>query len=118
MFSGFSKQAGRILKVYFQRLVLSLFWFICLIVPYFLKTPNYAVSTYLLLDRPKLETSKIIKDSTHLMTGNIERYSKFQFSFSHWYLLMLVTGFIGGIWILPYLYTSKAVFYEDLKTDF
>ena len=116
LFSGFSKNAGKIIKTYLKKLFLGIFWLILLIVPYCFKQPAYAMATYIIWDKP--DVANPVKESKHLMTGNLDRYAKFQFSFAHWYLLILVTAFIAGIWVTPYIATAEAVFYEDLKTDF
>ena len=76
------------------------------------------MANYILLDKPNVPTAKVIKESKHLMTDNKKRYFVFLLSNAHWILLTLVTGFIAGIWTIPYLLSQKAVFYEDLKTDF
>ena len=116
LFCGFSKNAGKIMKTYLKKLFLSLGWFLLLIVPYFFKHPNYAMTTFILWDKP--DEQNPIKESKHLMKKNKERFLNFEFSFTHWYLLVLVTAFVAGIWVMPYLATAEAVFYEDLKTDF
>ena len=104
------------MKTYLKRLFLSIGWFLLLIVPYFFKHPNYAMTTFILWDKPDVQNA--VKESKHLMKGNKERFANFELSFTHWYLLVLVTAFIAGIWVMPYLATAEAVFYEDLKTDF
>ena len=116
LFSGFSKKAGRIFKTYLKKLFLGIFWFVLLIVPYFFKYPKYAVATYVIWDKPDVQNP--VKESKRLMNGNVDRYAKLELSFAHWYLLVLVTAFVAGLWVMPYLATAEAVFYEDLKTDF
>lgn len=116
LFSGFSKKAGKIIKTYFKKLFLGIFWLVLLIFPYFIKQPAYAMATYILWDKPEVQNP--LKESKRLMNNNIDRYAKLQLSFAHWYLLLFVTAFVAGIWIFPYLATAESVFYEDLKTDF
>ena len=118
LFCGFSKRIFSILGTYFKKFLLLLFWLVCLIFPFFIKYLQYSMSTYILLDRKELPASNAIKESKHLMSGNVDRLSRFRFSFTLWYLLLIVTGFIAGIWVLPYIKTNEALFYEDLKTDF
>ena len=116
LFAGFSKKTGKILKTYLKKLFLGLWWLILLVFPYFLKQPAYVVATYIIWDRPDVQNP--VKESKRLMTGNHKRLAKLQASFSYWYLLIYVSAFIAGIWVLPYLATAEAVFYEDLKTEF
>ena len=49
---------------------------------------------------------------------NYGRYAKFLLKNTHWFLLTLLTGFIAWIWVGPIILTKKAIFYENLKTDF
>lgn len=118
LFCGFSKKAGAIIKTNLKMLFLDLFWLILLIFPFFIKQSSYAMATYILWDREDIPASRAIKESQHMMKGNIKRYLKYHLSLIHWYLLILVTGYIAAIWVLPYITTCHAVWYEDLKTDF
>lgn len=118
MFAGFSKRTLDVLRTAFKKLFLGVFWLICLVVPFFIKEASYAMSSYLLMDDPKITSSNVLKQSKHLMKKNAKRYYKFQLSFLHWYLLILCTAFVAGIWVLPYIMTAKAKFFEDLKTEF
>ena len=118
LFCGFSKKAGAIIKTYLKLAFLRLFWIIMLVIPVIFKQASYAMTPYILWDKENVPASKAVKESKHMMKGNIKRYLLYKLSFIHWYLLILVTGSIAGIWVFPYITTSEAVFYEDLKTDF
>ena len=39
-------------------------------------------------------------------------------SFIGWFLLCLLTAGIGFLWLAPYVDTSLAAFYEDVKSDY
>jgi uncharacterized membrane protein len=39
-------------------------------------------------------------------------------SFIGWSLLGLLTLGIGYIWLIPYMYTSYAAFYEEVKKEY
>lgn len=41
-----------------------------------------------------------------------------ELSFIGWYLLGILTLCIGYLWIVPYQYTTMAVFYEDVKAEY
>lgn len=118
LFAGFSKRTGDVLKTAFKRLFLGIFWLAMLVVPFFIKQASYDMSYYLLMDNNELTSAKVLKESKHLMKKNVGRLYKFHFEFLLWYLLILCTAGFAGIWVLPYIKTSQAKFYEDLKTEF
>ena len=39
-------------------------------------------------------------------------------SFIGWFLLSFLTLGIGFFWLIPYMYTAQAAFYEDVKADY
>ena len=118
LFSGFSKKFGAILKLTFKRLFLSLFWLAVMVFPFFVKSIGYSMSTFLMIDRNDINGSNALQESKHLMKNNYARYFKFLLSFLGWFLLGALTAGIGFLWIIPMFITNKAVFYENLKTDF
>ena len=118
LFAGFSKKIGTVIKLTLKRFFLSLFWFVCLIVPFFIKNIGYSMSELMIADNPKYNGSNVLKESKRIMKQNYGRYFKFVFSFIGWFLLSAVTGGIALIWVAPIFVTNKAMFYENLKTDF
>jgi uncharacterized membrane protein len=49
------------------------------------------------------------------MKGNKWKYFCLQWRFFGWALLCVLTLGIGFLWLQPYMMTSSARFYEDLK---
>ena len=118
LFAGFGKKMGAVIKLTIKKLFLYIFWLVALIVPFFVKTVGYSMSTLLLIDNPNINSSNALKESKHLMKQNYGRYVKFVLSFAGWFLLGIISAGIGFIWIAPMFVTNKAMFYENLKTDF
>jgi uncharacterized membrane protein len=50
-----------------------------------------------------------------MMRGQKWKYFLLYLSFIGWYLLCILTLFIGLLWLMPYIYTTQASFYEDLR---
>ena len=117
VFSGFSRRFGKIFGITFKRLFLSLFWLVVLVFPCFIKNIGYSMSFMVLADKNGKVDNAIV-ESKRLMKENYKRYFKFLLSNIHWILITIVTLGIAFIWIGPELITKKAVFYENLKTDF
>lgn len=119
LFSGFGKKMGAIIKLTIKRFFLSIFWFILLIIPFIVKTISYSMATLMMIDNPtEYNSGNALKESKHLMKQNYGRYFKFVFSFFGWWLLCGITSGIATLWVMPIFTTNKAMFYENLKTDF
>ena len=118
LFAGFSKRIKDILSVAIKKFFLSIMWLVLLIFPFVVKNIGYSMSTLLMVDKKEIKSGNAIKESKHLMKQNYGRYAKFLLKNIHWFLLTLATGFIAWIWVGPLMLTKKAVFYENLKTDF
>lgn len=69
---------------------------------------------YLLQDFPSQSVPSLMKASLKLMKGNFFAYLKLIVSFIPLILLSILTFGVAFLWLLPYLETSKAVFYKAL----
>lgn len=116
VFRGFAK-IGPVLSTAIKKLFLLLFWLALLIVPAFVKSIGYSMSSLAIATSNSKQTDAL-KVSAHLMKDNYKRYFKFLMSFAQWFLLFVCTAGIAGIWIAPYFSVCKSLFYENLKTDF
>lgn len=85
-----------------------------LIVPGIIKGLSYSMSYFVLKDRPELSPAEAIKESMRLMNGHKADLFILQLSFIGWAILGSITV-IGIIWVIPYMYTAVAAFYEQLK---
>lgn len=117
LFSGFSRKLGQILKVETKRIILLLMWLVIFVVPFFVKAAAYSMATLLMVDRGE-KSATALKESKHIMTLNYGRYFKYIFSNFFWFLLVLISGGIALIWVAPKFAVGKAIFYENLKTEF
>ncbi len=118
LFSGFSKKMGSILSIAFKRLMLSIIWLLLLIVPCAIKNIGYSMSILLLIDRQDINGDNALAESKHIMMQNYGRYFKFILHNILWLLLVFFTAGIAWIWVGPKLAVKKALFYENLKTEF
>lgn len=70
---------------------------------------------YLLtLDFPSLSVKELLKRSCQIMKGHKLRFFKLQLSFIPLLILGIFSLGIGLIWVMPYSYTSAALFFLDL----
>jgi len=52
------------------------------------------------------------------MKGKKGKLFLLDLSFIGWFLLCILTLGIGLLWLYPYILTSRAAFYEDVKTAY
>ncbi|MDF2479565.1 MAG: hypothetical protein K0S24_5048 [Sphingobacterium sp.] len=124
--------------------ILLFLWLLLFIVPAIIKSFSYSQTYFILKDHPDYSVSKAIKKSRQLMKGYKWKLFLLGLSFIGWWLLSIVptlggiiaAGFIGFmindligylflaigvigsiwmyLWLVPYFYTSLAIFYERL----
>ena len=117
IFMGFNK-IKIMLPLSIKRFFLNIFWLLMLIVPFFVQSIGYSMANLLILDREDVNNANALKESKHIMKDNYKRYTKFLFSNALWFLLMAITGGVAFLWVGQLVATRKALFYENLKTDF
>ena len=75
------------------------------------------MSLYLLIDNPEIGVSEALRKSKEMMNGYKARLFYLDLSFIGWALLCVLTFGIGILWLYPYMLTSQAIFYEELRKD-
>lgn len=73
---------------------------------------RYRLSIYFLLDNPEMGAHEAITSSKNTMAGRKRSLFTLDVSFFGWLLLSLCTFGILSIWLLPYMYTAEAIFYD------
>ena len=92
-------------------------WTLLLIIPGIVKSYSYAMSEYILYDNPNIGADDAIKRSMEMMKGKKLKLFLLDLSFIGWFILAMLTFGIGLLLLVPYLYTARAAFYEDLKAE-
>lgn len=87
---------------------------ICLIITYIIIS-RYALVFYIYNDNEELSVMECINGSKEMMKGNKVKLFLLQLSFIGWHILSVITLFIGYLWLKPYIETSTASFYNNLK---
>ena len=93
-------------------------WTLLLIVPGIIKSFAYVLTPFILTDKPELSANEAIELSMKMMDGHKLDFFILCLSFIGWYLLSILTLCIGMLWVTPYMYTTMAAFYEDVKTEY
>ena len=116
LFIGF-QDFGRILGTMLLMNVYTFLWTLLLIVPGVIKACSYAMTPYILREHPELSYNAAIEKSMAMMEGHKMKFFLLCLSFIGWAILCMLTLGIGYLFLMPYMYTSMAAFYEDLKAQ-
>ena len=93
-------------------------WTLLLIIPGIIKGFAYSLVPYILVDKPELSANEAINLSIKMMKGHKFDFFWLCLSFIGWILLAILTFGIGLFWLMPYMYTAYAAFYQDVKAEY
>jgi uncharacterized membrane protein len=117
LFDGF-KNYGRALGTYLLMLFYILLWTLLFIIPGIIAQMGYSQVWFILAEDDEISPNDALKKSKEMMYGYKMQYFLLGLSFIGWIILAILTCGIGLLWVLPYIQTSNAKFYEDLKTNY
>ena len=126
-FRGEEQQLGWLFSPYSQtkvwtteilKAVYTLLWCLLLIIPGIVKGYSYAMTEFLMQDNPELKDNAAIEESMRLMKGRKMKLFLLDLSFIGWVILSLLTLGIALFWIIPYIESAHAAFYEDAKQEY
>lgn len=116
MFGEF-KNYSRALVVPLLTAVFTFLWALLFIIPGIIKGYSYAMSYFIAKDHPELDANGCIEESMKMMDGHKMDLFLLDLSFIGWGFLCLFTCGIGFLWLVPYMQTSHAIFYKELKAE-
>ena len=111
------KDGKNTLKLIFASIlqgILIFLWTLLLIIPGIIKSMSYSQMFFLLRDFPELTTLEAISESKKRMKGLKWKYFLMHLSFIGWGILCLFSIGIGFLWLIPYIGTTMAIFYNEL----
>ena len=115
LFIGF-RRFWKSLGVYFFYTLFILLWTLLLIIPGIIATFRYAMVFFIVADDEDCGAFEALGRSKEMMKGNKWKYFCLQWRFIWWSLLATFFTFgIGFLWLVPYMQTAQAKFYEDVK---
>ena len=117
LFEGYNDYL-RITGTYLLMCVYIFLWTLLLVVPGIIKSISYSQTLYVLRDEPSLTYNGAIERSMAMMEGHKMDYFLLILSFIGWYILGIISLGIGFLWINPYVSRTKAIYYEDLKSEY
>ena len=114
---GFGRWGRNVWGLFLVRFFTSL-WALLLIVPGIVKFYAYSMTPYILVDNPELSANEAINLSQKMMKGHKFDLFFLQLSFIGWIFLSIFTFGIGLLWVMPYMMTAQAAFYQDIKKEY
>ena len=100
------------------RFVYTLLWSFLFIIPGIYAAYGYAMTPYVLVENPEMTADEAIGKSKELMHGNRWRLFCLEISFIGWAFLCAIFTFgLGVLWLKPYMETSFAAFYREIKAE-
>ncbi len=104
---------GNALLLRFLMFIKILAWTLLFIVPGIVAAYRYALAPFILAEHPELSATEAIERSKELMMGHKGRLFCLEFSFIGWYLLCVLTGGIGWVFLAPYTKAADTAFYLE-----
>ncbi len=117
LFDGY-RDFVRIFCTVLLQTVYTMLWTLLFIVPGIIKGLSYALTCFILRDRPDLKNNEAIELSMAMMRGHKLQLFWLYLSFIGWFVLSVMTLGIGFFWLQPYVMSTMANFYEDVKNEF
>ena len=112
-FKQYARTFGAVLLVF----VYTLLWTLLLVIPGIIKAYSYSMTFYILRENPEMTAGDAITASQKMMDGHKMDLFLLSLSFIGWAILASITFGIGYLWLIPYIYTAYAAFYETLKKE-
>jgi len=115
LFVGF-RRFWKSFGVYFFYMLFYMLWFMLFIIPGIIALFRYAMAFFIIADDEDCGPLEAITRSKLMMKGNKWKYFCLNCRFIGWSLLAAFFTFgIGFLWLVPYMQTAQAKFYEDIK---
>jgi uncharacterized membrane protein len=115
LFTGF-RRFWKSFGVYFLTSLFILLWSLLLIIPGIIAAFRYAMAFFIIADDGDCGPLEAIRRSKEMMKGSKWKFFCLHWRFFGWALLASIITFgIGWIWLVPYIQTTFAKFYEDVK---
>lgn len=116
-YNGFKWRYWRGLGCMLLVSIFTLLWTLLFIIPGIIMSFAYAMTYYVAKDNPELSVIDCIRMSRAMMKGYKWKLFVLYLSFLGWALLCVLTAGIGFLWLVPYINTSTARFYETVKLE-
>ncbi len=113
-FRNFSRKLGG----YLWMVLFTFLWSLLFYIPGIIKGFSYAMTPYILADCPNVRAKDALKLSMRIMNGHKWELFVFYLSYLGWLILSAFTwGLLEIFYVGPYMYSSLAVYYLEVRED-
>ncbi len=77
----------------------------------------FSMTFFIMYDDREMKNLRAIRLSVNMIKRHFWQFVLLNLSFIGWFLLACLTLGVGFLWLLPYIYTTQAHFYKDLKAE-
>jgi uncharacterized membrane protein len=116
LFDGFQRFVDALVTYLLMALFIFL-WSLLLIVPGIMAALSYALTFFLMVENPGLKGKEALQKSKALMNGHRGKLFCLFLRFLGWIILGALTFGIAFLWIIPYMQTAMARFYDDVRAN-
>ena len=114
-FSGIFKQFFKKWAAGFLMGLYTFLWSLLFIIPGIVKYYAYAMTPYIMAEKPNMGINDAITKSREIMKGHKWQLFWLDVSFIGWMLLGVVTLGLGFVFVWPYYNAARAAFYKEIK---
>jgi len=116
IFDGFRNYVTS-LVAYLLIVLFVLLWSLLLIIPGIIAALSYSMTFYIIADEESIEPMEALRKSKKMMEGYKLKLFYLYLRFFGLALLCILTLGIGLLWLIPYIYVTTAIFYDDIKNN-
>ncbi len=114
LFTGFRRFWQSLGGCFLYGLLVAL-WSLLLVIPGIIATYRYAMVFFIIADDEDCGPWEALGRSKDMMKGNKWKFFCLNLRFIGWAILAAVPCGLGYLWLVPYMQTSFAKFYEDVS---
>ena len=112
---SFDATYGRKLIVFILRNLFIALWSILFLIPGIVYNYSSYFAFQIMCENPSLKPSEALKLSKKMVVGNRSELFVLDLSFIGWWILSGITFGIASIYVIPYYFTTQALYYENFK---
>jgi len=97
--------------------IFTCLWSLLFVIPGIIKAISYSMAYFVLADNPELSAKEALDESKRITSGHIGDLFVLYLSFIPWVLLGAITCGLALIYVVPYMQTTMANYYLELKDN-
>ncbi len=115
LFEGFKQSFVTSFLAILLTQVFTFLWSLLFIIPGIIKAFSYSMTAFIITENPTIDPMEAIAKSQEMMRGHKFELFMLHLSFIGWYLLAIITFGLALFFVIPYVQTTVANFYVELR---